>query len=318
MNEIVTSSYERALSLDKKIKANAQIAQESLYEVCKGLKEMRDGKLYKELGYQNFEDYSENEIGIKRTQAFNYIKAVETIETFENVHPGEHFKKIGVSKLYLLSTLSEPEREEIIEKVDIEDISKRDLEKEIKSLKELNEGLTKKVTEEKKKAEMESSKARATEQRMSVLKTDKESLVIQTEQLKEKIKELENRPVEVAIQDNSEEIEKLKNEYEDQLAEKHGEYIAQLQIASERLKELSKLRAELEELKNAPVPEPEKIEVADTKELLKLYLENAIDTGNRLIGFLKKHPVGEYQERIRKCFQLLLEQAEKEDCHDTL
>lgn len=315
MNEIVTSSYEKALSLDKKIKANAQIAQESLYEVCKGLKEMRDGKLYKELGYQNFESYSEVEVGIKRSQAFKYIKAVET---YENVSPGKHFEEIGVVKLYLLSTLSEPEREEIIEKVDIEDISKRDLEKEIKSLKELNEGLTKKVTEEKKKAEMESSKARATEQRMSVLKTDKESLVIQTEQLKEKIKELENRPVEVAIQDNSEEIEKLKNEYEDQLAEKHGEYIAQLQIASERLKELSKLRAELEELKNAPAPEPEKIEVADTKELLKLYLENAIDTGNRLIGFLKKHPVGEYQERIRKCFQLLLEQAEKEDCHDTL
>lgn len=311
MNEIVTSSYERALSLDKKIKANAQIAQESLYEVCKGLKEMRDGKLYKELGYQNFEDYSENEIGIKRTQAFNYIKAVETIETFENVHPGEHFKKIGVSKLYLLSTLSEPEREEIIEKVDIEDISKRDLEKEIKSLKELNEGLTKKVTEEKKKAEAESSKAKATEQRLCILKVDKESLAVQAEQLKERIRELENRPVEVAVQDNSEEIEKLKNEYEDQLAEKHGEYIAQLQIASERLKELEKLRTELQELKNTPASEPEKIEVADTKEVVKIYMANVIDAGNRLVGYIKKYP--EYGNRAREIFEALISQVGKND-----
>lgn len=314
MNEIVTSSYEKALSLDKKIKANAQIAQESLYEVCKGLKEMRDGKLYKELGYQNFEDYSENEVGITRMQSHRFVKIAESF-TEENVTSMLH---LGTTKLYFLTKLDEQEREELTQKVDIENISTRDLEKEIKSLKELNEGLTKRVTEEKKKAEAESSKAKATEQRLCILKVDKESLAVQAEQLKEKIRELENRPVEVAVQDNSEEIEKLKNEYEDQLAEKHGEYIAQLQIASERLKELGKLRAELEELKNAPAPEPEKIEVADTKELLKLYLENAIDTGNRLIGFLKKHPVGEYQERIRKCFQLLLEQAEKEDCHDTL
>ena len=90
MNEIVTSSYEKALSLDKKIKANAQIAQESLYEVCKGLKEMRDGKLYKELGYQNFEDYSENEVGITRMQSHRFVKIAESF-TEENVTSMLHF-----------------------------------------------------------------------------------------------------------------------------------------------------------------------------------------------------------------------------------
>lgn len=307
MNEIVTSSYERALSLDKKIKANAQIAQESLYEVCKGLKEMRDGKLYKELGYQNFEDYSENEVGITRMQSHKFIKIAESFSE-ENVNASLH---LGVTKLYFLTKLDEQEREELTQKVDIENISTRDLEKEIKSLKELNEGLTKKVTEEKKKAEAESSKAKATEQRLCILKVDKESLVIQAEQLKEKIKELENRPVEVAVQDNSEEIEKLKNEYEDQLAEKHGEYIAQLQIASERLKELEKLRTELQELKNAPAPEPEKIEVADTKEVVKIYMANVIDAGNRLVGYIKKYP--EYGNRAREIFEALISQVGKND-----
>ena len=307
MNEIVTSSYEKALSLDKKIKANAQIAQESLYEVCKGLKEMRDGKLYKELGYQNFEDYSENEVGITRMQSHRFVKIAESF-TEENVTSMLH---LGTTKLYFLTKLDEQEREELTQKVDIENISTRDLEKEIKSLKELNEGLTKRVTEEKKKAEAESSKAKATEQRLCILKVDKESLAVQAEQLKEKIRELENRPVEVAVQDNSEEIEKLKNEYEDQLAEKHGEYIAQLQIASERLKELGKLRAELEELKNAPAPEPEKIEVADTKEVVKIYMANVIDAGNRLVGYIKKYP--EYGNRAREIFEALISQVGKND-----
>lgn len=56
---IITENYSRAVSLHRKICANAQAAQESLFEVCKGLKEMRDGKLYKELECANFEEYCE-------------------------------------------------------------------------------------------------------------------------------------------------------------------------------------------------------------------------------------------------------------------
>ena len=48
---IVSEDYTRAVTLTRSIIANAQAAQQSLYEVCKGLKEMRDGKLYKELGH---------------------------------------------------------------------------------------------------------------------------------------------------------------------------------------------------------------------------------------------------------------------------
>ena len=70
---IVSEDYTRAVTLTRSIIANAQAAQQSLYEVCKGLKEMRDGKLYKELGYQNFEDYTENEVGIKKVQAYNFV-----------------------------------------------------------------------------------------------------------------------------------------------------------------------------------------------------------------------------------------------------
>ena len=55
MSEIIVSDgYRKAVALTQRIIANAQAAQQSLYEVCGGLRDMRDGKLYKELGYQNF------------------------------------------------------------------------------------------------------------------------------------------------------------------------------------------------------------------------------------------------------------------------
>lgn len=103
---IISEDYNKAVALHRRITANAQAAQESLYEMCKALKEMRDGKLYKELGFQNFEDYCENEVGVSRFMAYKYISIAE----LKNV---ESIQQIGVTKLSLLAKLDEPQREEI-------------------------------------------------------------------------------------------------------------------------------------------------------------------------------------------------------------
>ena len=84
MNEL-TAEYAKAVDLDRKIKVSAQLAQQSLYDMCMGLKEMRDGKLYKELGYSTVEDYTENEVGLSRFIAYKYaaiadMKNVESIQ----------------------------------------------------------------------------------------------------------------------------------------------------------------------------------------------------------------------------------------------
>ena len=129
----ITDNYIKAVNINRSIIANAQVAQISLYEVCKGLKEMRDDKLYKELGYQNFKDYCENEVGISYDMSRKYIMI------FENIDPSQCFESIGVSKLYLLSTLSEEERTEITQTTDLESVSKRELEEKVKEIKELRE-----------------------------------------------------------------------------------------------------------------------------------------------------------------------------------
>ncbi|MBQ5824813.1 MAG: hypothetical protein IIW48_08405 [Clostridia bacterium] len=90
---------------------------------------MRDDKLYKELGYQNFEEYCEQEVGMKRRNAYNYISIIEKTENVQSI---AHF---GMTKLSLLASLSEPEQEEIQDRVGLEDISVRKLKEEIARLK---------------------------------------------------------------------------------------------------------------------------------------------------------------------------------------
>lgn len=138
---IVSESYTRAVSLTRAIIANAQAAQQSLYEVCKGLKEMHDGKLFKELGYTSFEDYTENEVGIKRHQAQKYL----AIADMANGDSNHHFEQIGVSKLALLAKLDEPTREVLTEQVDVENVTVKELRSEINRITSENADLGQKL-----------------------------------------------------------------------------------------------------------------------------------------------------------------------------
>lgn len=181
------SSYAQAIALNNRILAHADAAQRSLYEVCKGLKEMRDGKLYKELGYQNFAAYCEQEVGITSRQANKYILIIDRLgENFGN--PG--LQKLGVKKLYLLSTLSESDRTELTERVNIEDTTTRQLQAEIDKLK----------TE---KAALQQENQRIDSQRAD-LADRVQDLYTSRDALQKQVKELESRPIEVAVQESRE------------------------------------------------------------------------------------------------------------------
>ncbi|MBQ3970083.1 MAG: hypothetical protein II685_06345, partial [Clostridia bacterium] len=82
---------EKAMKLHQRIMASGTLAAQNLWEMAKALKEMRDGKLYKSLGYQNFESYCENMVGMKRSNAYNYISIAEKIKP-ENVQTFGHFQ----------------------------------------------------------------------------------------------------------------------------------------------------------------------------------------------------------------------------------
>lgn len=78
MNELSTE-YIKAAELDRRIKTSAQLAQQSLYDMCMGFKEMRDSRLYKELGYSDFGDYCEKETGFSKMNVYRYISIAENL-----------------------------------------------------------------------------------------------------------------------------------------------------------------------------------------------------------------------------------------------
>lgn len=142
MNDIITDQYKKAAELNQRIIFTAQMAQKNLYDMCVLLKEMRDDKLYKELGYNNFEDYCENEVGMNRRNAYRYIAVIENIKNVTSM------SQIGMTKLSLLASLSESQQEEIQATVNVEDVSVRELKEEIKKLKEDKEAAEKKAQDE--------------------------------------------------------------------------------------------------------------------------------------------------------------------------
>lgn len=280
MNNELTAEYAKAADLDRKIKVSAQLAQQSLYDMCMGLKEMRDSKLYKELGYQNFEEYCENEVGIKRNQAMKYAKIAE----IENAQSTVHFEKIGTEKLYLLAKLDEPQREEIQKVTDLESTSVKELKARIAELKAI------------------ADKSQGT---ISQLESELESKKNSITALEEQVEELESRPVEVAVAEtDSHEIENLKDAMKRvdlDWSLKYNEFQeSNLKESIEKNKahtaEIEKLKAEYEE-KLAKTAKSG----ADCKEVFKVYLANAIDAVKRLISFANDYPEEKlFKEKIKE------------------
>ena len=128
---VLTEQRKTAIELNQKIILTAQLAQKNLYDMCVMLKQMRDDKLYKELGYANFEDYCENEVGMSRHMAYKYTNALE----IKNVESIQH---LGITKLSLLASLSESQQEEIQQTVNLEETSVRELKAECDRLKAAN------------------------------------------------------------------------------------------------------------------------------------------------------------------------------------
>lgn len=200
---ISTPEYNRAVAVNSRISAHALAMQDNLFEVCKGLKEMRDDKLYKELGYKNFEEYCEAEHGITRQQGHKFL-SIANSEIMENVKSTLHF---GTEKLYLLSRLTDEEREEIAENNDVESMTVKELESEIKKLKsELSITKDNLLNAEINFKEREELRRKLGDENMS---------------LQLRIKELESRPIDVAVQTDEsaiaqkdEKIAELKEEIE--------------------------------------------------------------------------------------------------------
>lgn len=96
-----------AQELHVQILANGQMAATALLEFARGLKEMRDKRLYQALGYADFSTYAEQAVGIRQRQAYSYISTLERL----GAKCLEQNAGLGISKLQLLAEIPAYERE---------------------------------------------------------------------------------------------------------------------------------------------------------------------------------------------------------------
>lgn len=327
-NKPVTEEYIEAFNLDLQIRISGQAAQQNLYEMCMGLKTMHDKKLYKELGFSSFEKYAEERHGFSREQGRKMIRAVETYAQLnENGKSSWHFD--GTEKYFLLSTLSEEDRNKIIESTDLENTTVRELKGRIKDLEQQADNaqaIADKLTKSENKAWGEVSK----------LQTDSEMQKDKIAQLEQQIKELENRPIEV-IADDSTEVRNLKlamrelnakvarDELERDKEDKKFRDMFREQMQADRdaaIEDYKKDRdAELEAYKAEREAELEKIkaELAKTKadmgsasaeedkekQDFKALLTNAVDSIKRLTEFVSAHDKDIYKAKLSQLANLI-------------
>lgn len=239
---------EEAYVVHNRILANGKIVQTALIDMCKDLKEMRDRALYTELGYESFEEYSEQACGIKQRQAYSYIAAYEKLgENYmeENAH-------LGITRLELISQISSYEREEFLADNDVEEMSTRELKKQVEEYKN----------------------------RIEQLSFDLESANKESEELTQQIKDMQDSMVDSTLESSVDAVATVEPDPE---IIKAAVDEAVKQSKADDAQTIEKLKAQVKEQK-AKVKE-----ITDRKEQdIKAAKKEALETANKKIDELVK------------------------------
>lgn len=293
MNEITKTNKDKAYELNSRILACANAAYASLMESAKLLKEMRDTKLYLEMGYDSFEDYTVAELGIHERQAYTYIKPYEEL--------GERFLQsnanLGITKLALIAQLPSVDREEFTENNDLAGMTVE----QVKQLVKEND------------AKGEQLELLADER--NAAKEERDEAIQDAEKAEKRIAELEkeleaerNKPVPVAVAEpDPAEMQKIKDKAAEsakkELEEKHKKELAEAAEkakadAEKTLSEYEQKLADIDSEKAKALERAKQLEkqlvVSSSAETVKFsfYFEALNTDFNKITESLKKQAEG--------------------------
>lgn len=264
MNEeytpVITAEVKEAVACHRQILESGKLAASALVEMGKGLKLMRDKKLYKTLGYETFGDYVENngDYSFKERQAYTYIKAVESFgEKFLTEH-----SELGITKLGLLSVLSEQDAIEVIESSDLAGMNADEVKALVREKQALGEQLSF-WKEEAKNAKDDSADAemqlKTLQEKIEQVESEKRKAALEAEKSADRLKR-EKEKHDADIAKLNAEIEMIKAEQSAEPSEEQRSEILK-QVEEKHKAELDALRAEYEE--KARTAEAEKQALAD-------------------------------------------------------
>ena len=146
-NEITVMTVEesQAVQADDLVNNGLKLAQMGIAQMCAGVRMMHDGKLYKHFGFQNFEDYCKSK-GFSKSYGERLVRVAAMLEE-KNAESIPHFEKLGTAKLFQLAMLEPEQREEIIQTVDVESVTVKELKSEISTLKQNKQQLESQIQE---------------------------------------------------------------------------------------------------------------------------------------------------------------------------
>ena len=208
MNELTLK--DEAIRIDNEIQMWANNLGTAIYNIGRCMTQMKERRLYEELGYSTFEDYCEQKYQLKRSQAAKYLSVYQNLdEKYILDNQGA-----GIQKLYMISQISEEDRENI--EGTPEELSVTELKAQIEQLKKEREGEQLQffeMQEKSEKAKTEEDKLREKIKKLEDQIKDAEiehrnelsDVSRKNEKLEKQIKELESKPQDVAVAEPSEE-----------------------------------------------------------------------------------------------------------------
>lgn len=288
-NELSLSRLEQAEMLRQDILTSYTLVQKNLWDMCMKLKKMRDEKLYKELGFSEFNDFTQKELGMSDRNVYRYISVAEKVSP-DLVTPVSRF---GIKKLALLARLSDEEQKEIAEKID-ETTTYKQLQEEINKLKGWNKDLgaaKDRAVAAQTSLEEEINRLKGEKMLVENAKAKLENEIAdaadENARLERENKELRERPIEVAVVENSDNERRLKETIKALEAENYrqNEMMDRKNIEDRRKFEADKkaeiaaIREEYEEKLRAAQSGEDK-----DKQEFKVFLVMAHDALDRLIS----------------------------------
>ena len=238
----ITPEAAAALETHNAIISSLENAANALVSLCRNLKHMRDSKGFTALGFEKFEDYTETACNIKKRQAYNYIQSYERL--------GSDFMQsnaqLGITKLLLLTEVCAVDRADFVEENDLEGMSVAEVKKLVAQNNDRGEQID--LLEEKLSSALD------------------------------EMKELRERPVDVAVEQPSEaDIKKLVDkrtaEMQTEFAEKEKALKADFKQKLSAAKQKAQKKADAEKLR--AVVEARSSAINEAKEEFKSKLEKA-------------------------------------------
>ena len=286
-----TPEQAQAVGLHYEIVAAAQAAASSLLALGRKLKQMRDTGGYKRLGFETFADYTEQAVGIRQRQAYNYISVVENVPA----RLVEENAAAGVTKLALLGRMAPADQREVAGQ-DLANITVAELKKLVEERNGLSEQLSMIQDTARPAAEAES------------YEVDMEALRAQAlEQARAEVKEQHAQAMRKALQEQGEKLaadRKAAEAHAAEQAKKEAERKARKQVAQAKAEAAQAAEKKLAEEREAARRDQEEKDKAD----LEAARQEAAEARAQAEETARKLQLTASEESIR--FAMLFEQLQ--------